>query len=116
MLANLVSQSKHFRNCLTEIVLYLLDCVNTKFSDFQAALKVVSESSHKLRKGSIDSEYSIAVEAITAYNASINRLQKVLKVLDGALKNMGTKLKQINKKALMDDLNSLYSIEENPSK
>lgn len=61
----------------------------------------------------------MTVEIINDYYASIDHLSKILTTLDLSLKNLNIKFKQIletNKSLIMEALNSLYSIEENPSK
>lgn len=44
----MVDKSRHFRNCLTEIVLYLLDCINLKLGNFRTLIKASQESAHSM--------------------------------------------------------------------
>ena len=112
MLEGLVYQSRHYRNCLTEIGIYILDSISKNMLIFQS---MVNEKSfpHRVRKVSIDSSYSMIVQIINDYYASIDHLSKILNTLDLSLKNLNIKFRQnleITKGLIMEALNSLYSI------
>jgi hypothetical protein len=121
MLKNMNEQSKHFRNCLIEILLLLCECVNTKMEEFLNLVKhpkddTISLSQNKGRKRGEDADPAISqlVNSTQEYNCLIDEILVILRGVDGAFKVVNTKVQDIlenNKKSFLDSLNNIYTIE-----
>lgn len=71
MLVKMNDQSKHFRNCLTEILLLLVECVNSKMEYFVGLVKnpkddtiTISQTKGRKRNDDIDTQVSHLINSI----------------------------------------------------
>lgn len=127
MLQKMTEQSKNTRECLTEIMLFLSDCVNSKMQAFADLVKnpptdsiSLTQSKGRNRKGDdIDTIINNLINSIEEYNRTIDELELILKSLDKGFKHLLTKVMgtlDTRKPGFMEDLNNLYTIEESPSR
>ena len=94
--------SKHSRNSLTEILLFLAGCTQEKLEHYMVLVKhpknddlSLSQSKGK-KKGNEDYDQIVSsmISSIQEYNIILEDLEKIIKTFDEAFKRLGRKVKE----------------------